>query len=349
MAETDDLTQVSFKDTTFLQHFPLDEHNIIDYFALSQFYDRSCINEQVRMQERFLSFSQNDSSASALPLKMDARAISGVEYTVALEYLLYKPALFVIYKFYRHTLDRKELLAAYYIIEGTIYQAPNLSSLLSNRILTSLHHLQQGFQAIRSQVHFHPSRGYSWEADELYAQQLRLRSKAERTDAATIDGLADDTSIPSTPQSAISAQSSMPDGGRPKKPIVAASLEMQMLVRDFTLRMDKVLAGDGDQIAKNEMNKAVAAVAEKSSDAITPESIKRKLLKRKEDLARKEEEEAKKRAEMLAEQRRAQEEAATRLLTKRRKRDPKTPGTPGSPGSPGSLGVGSPRKAKKIQ
>ena len=46
-------TDVSFKDTVFLQQFGLGEHNALDYFSTSQFYDPSCINEQIKMQARF--------------------------------------------------------------------------------------------------------------------------------------------------------------------------------------------------------------------------------------------------------------------------------------------------------
>lgn len=64
------LNYVSFKDvswlqvcTLFLQHcsnllpsykaYGLDENNVLDYFSLSQFYDRSCNNQVIRMQWQF--------------------------------------------------------------------------------------------------------------------------------------------------------------------------------------------------------------------------------------------------------------------------------------------------------
>lgn len=48
-----DLTSVSFKDTNFLQMCGLFDYNVLEYFSLSQFYDKSCLNEQIKMQARF--------------------------------------------------------------------------------------------------------------------------------------------------------------------------------------------------------------------------------------------------------------------------------------------------------
>lgn len=46
------LTEINFKDPLFLQR-GLTEHNVLEYFSLSPFYDKSCINEQINMQARF--------------------------------------------------------------------------------------------------------------------------------------------------------------------------------------------------------------------------------------------------------------------------------------------------------
>ena len=39
----------------FLQHTPLGLHNVLDYFALSDFYDRSCNNAICKMRQEDLS------------------------------------------------------------------------------------------------------------------------------------------------------------------------------------------------------------------------------------------------------------------------------------------------------
>ena len=65
-------------------------------------------------------------------------------------------------------------MCVYYIIEGTIYQAPNLCTVLSNRIKTSLYHLQQAFDLIQTPSDyspFYPHQHYLWnEQKEAYIE-----------------------------------------------------------------------------------------------------------------------------------------------------------------------------------
>ncbi|KAH9265234.1 hypothetical protein BASA83_011234 [Batrachochytrium salamandrivorans] len=103
----EDLTSVSFKDTAFLQVFGLNEHNALDYFAMSQFYDKSCLNEQLKMQVR-----HNDLQAQQL----DGRQMKGLEYTIW--YFTLQPSLFVIRKQTRFSPTRVDLIAVYYIVEA---------------------------------------------------------------------------------------------------------------------------------------------------------------------------------------------------------------------------------------
>ncbi|KAJ3072425.1 Mediator of RNA polymerase II transcription subunit 6, partial [Quaeritorhiza haematococci] len=165
-----DLTHVSFKDTNFLQMFGLWEHNVLDYFALSQFYDKSSLNEQIKMQARFNELQAN---------MLDRRRMVGLEYD--LWYFTYQPSLFVIRKKYRSSPTKVDLIGIYYIIEGTIYQAPDLYTLLSNRILTSLHFVEKAFVEAREEARFHPAQGYLWAVDEEEAAKARAAASTTTT------------------------------------------------------------------------------------------------------------------------------------------------------------------------
>ncbi|KAJ3319974.1 hypothetical protein HDV06_005792 [Boothiomyces sp. JEL0866] len=145
----EELTSVSFKDTAFLQAFGLHELNIIEYFSKSQFYDVSCIDEQLKMQARF-----NDLQVTQL----DHTKMTGIKYD--LWYFTYQPSYFVIKKSQIYSETKAELLAIYYVIEGTIYQAPSLS------LLTSLFYLNKAFDLGTENYRFHPLQGYRWLSDE---------------------------------------------------------------------------------------------------------------------------------------------------------------------------------------
>ena len=129
----ENLTDQSFKDTIFLESFGLSPWNVLDYFSKSQFYDSSCINEQVKMQQRFNT------------LNVSAEGLLGSSYE--LWYYTETPSLFVIKKLNK-SLNSVKLTGIYYIIQGTIYQAPLLSSVLKNRLSTCLYYLQSAFEKL---------------------------------------------------------------------------------------------------------------------------------------------------------------------------------------------------------
>ena len=41
---------ISFHDPVWLETFPLTKDTVMDYFALSTFYDKTCNNQQCKMQ-----------------------------------------------------------------------------------------------------------------------------------------------------------------------------------------------------------------------------------------------------------------------------------------------------------
>lgn len=78
-------------------------------------------------------------------------ATGGLENMVGIEYTVKRaacspPRLFIIHKLYRHGPADTETLASYYVLDGTIYQAPNLISLLRCRLSTSLKYLNDAVQ-----------------------------------------------------------------------------------------------------------------------------------------------------------------------------------------------------------
>ena len=71
-------------------------------------------------------------------------------------------------------------ISDYYIIAGTIYQAPDLGSVLNSRILTGVGHLQKAFEEAREYSRYHPSRGYWWDfGKEKEESKKKVKDKKE--------------------------------------------------------------------------------------------------------------------------------------------------------------------------
>ncbi|KAK2585636.1 hypothetical protein KPH14_010260 [Odynerus spinipes] len=125
----------------------LNPSNIMDYFSerSNPFYDRTCNNEIVKMQR--LSPDQLTN-------------MTGLEYILL---HVQEPILYVIRKQHRHSPTLAAPLADYYIIAGVVYQAPDLASIVSSKLLSTVHHLQSAFEEASSCSRYHPSKGYYWD------------------------------------------------------------------------------------------------------------------------------------------------------------------------------------------
>ncbi|KAL6256411.1 mediator of RNA polymerase II transcription subunit 6 [Pogonomyrmex barbatus] len=125
----------------------LNPSNIMDYFSerSNPFYDRTCNNEIIKMQQSNPELLTN---------------LTGLEYILL---HVQEPILYVIRKQHRHSATVVSPIADYYIIAGVVYQAPDLGSVVSSRLLSTVHHLQSAFDEASACSRYHPSKGYSWD------------------------------------------------------------------------------------------------------------------------------------------------------------------------------------------
>lgn len=93
---------------------------------------------------------------------LDRTKMTGFEYEILMHD---EPSFFVITKLQR-TYKKLELCCIYYIVQGVIYQAPNLSILVSNRLLSAVHHLQRALSISQENSKFNTFKGYSWKDDK---------------------------------------------------------------------------------------------------------------------------------------------------------------------------------------
>ncbi|KAK2954171.1 putative Mediator of RNA polymerase II transcription subunit 6 [Blattamonas nauphoetae] len=148
MSEDRDLLHTTWKDTLHYRKDLLSPENVLDYFSNSPFYDRTCNNQK---------------------LKDQGLGIEALQSMTGFEYVLdsHSDGIFVIMKRERLSKVRYENIALYYIVDGSIYQAPDIQSTVEARLNRALYYyrktadlLNQGWTfslpAGRERVKFQP-------------------------------------------------------------------------------------------------------------------------------------------------------------------------------------------------
>jgi len=164
---------VCFRDNRWLELFPLNKETVLDYFALSGFYDRQCNNEIVKMQR----------------LDMDKmKQLKGTEFVL---FSHQEPVLYVIRKQRRETPTLAIPQSTYYVINGTIFQSPNVYSVLSSRMLKVIYHMQQAFRIASGYKTFDLNTGYVWDFTKSEGESKPVVPKPKDTkqieDAQRVD------------------------------------------------------------------------------------------------------------------------------------------------------------------
>lgn len=132
-----DMTGICFRDQLWLNTYPLDRNLVFDYFALSPFYDWTCNNEQLRMR-------------SVHPLdNSQLSKMTGTEYALS---EVMEPHLFVIRKQKRDGPEKVTPMLTYYILDGSIYQAPQLCNVFAARLGRALYHISKAFDTAASKL-----------------------------------------------------------------------------------------------------------------------------------------------------------------------------------------------------
>lgn len=132
-----DMTGICFRDQLWLNSYPLDRNLVFDYFALSPFYDWTCNNEQLRTR-------------SIHPLDISHLSkMTGNEYVLS---EVMEPHLFVIRKQKRDAPEKVTPMLTYYILDGSIYQAPQLCNVFAARIARALYHISKAFTTAASKL-----------------------------------------------------------------------------------------------------------------------------------------------------------------------------------------------------
>ncbi|KAJ3513551.1 hypothetical protein NLJ89_g2883 [Agrocybe chaxingu] len=163
---------------------PLNEENVFEYFATSMFYDKQSNNQVLRMQTMH----------TGVPIKDEAvelRRFTGVEFAVV---HAQPPTFFVIQKRERLSPDEVRPLAAYFIMNNRIYQSPDVYTVLSNRLLTSVAALQSSLDVLcKYRPDYTPRTGFIWPiTDPSMAEDANKKRESEAEVSLTdTDGTSD--------------------------------------------------------------------------------------------------------------------------------------------------------------
>lgn len=131
-----DNTFISFRDVAFLQSFPLNEFNVLEYFSLSPFYEATCNNQVLKMQTVY-----NQRSGKLEDLV-------GIEYSLVEKNQ--ENTLFVIMKGQRYSLTTVVPICHYYVLAGVIYAGPLLNNVFECRLSNSNYFLSEALKQINS-------------------------------------------------------------------------------------------------------------------------------------------------------------------------------------------------------
>ncbi|PWN52059.1 hypothetical protein IE53DRAFT_21597 [Violaceomyces palustris] len=125
------------KQTSDPNSSPLNESNVLSYFSTSPFFDRRSNNEQIRMQNIANSQQPGLNQSSAQFEEEELKRFTGLEFALVHHK---PPGCFVIHKRWRYGPDHAVPIAAYYVVNDSIYQAPDLYNVLASRLVSSIAH-----------------------------------------------------------------------------------------------------------------------------------------------------------------------------------------------------------------
>jgi len=149
-----ELDEVQWRSPEWVQAFGLRTDNVLDYFSMSPFYDRSSNNQVLKMQTNFNEQLQSRGS----DITKELEKMVGIEYRIS---VAREPDLWAIQKLYRKSPSDVDLLAVYFVSGENIYQSPSIYNVLVSRLLAISKNVEEAL-GIAEQLPRFTSRGYEY-------------------------------------------------------------------------------------------------------------------------------------------------------------------------------------------
>ncbi|KAK6465768.1 MED6 mediator subfamily complex component-domain-containing protein [Scheffersomyces coipomensis] len=151
------LDEIQWKSPEFIQERGLHTGNVLEYFSLSPFYDRTSNNQVLMMQFQFQQIQIPVNLTFQQYFQSKLSEMTGTEFIIAFNR---EPDFWIIRKQKRIDLNNNILpIQDYYIIGANVYQAPKIYDILSSRLLSSILSLKNSFDLLNTMTQYHISDG----------------------------------------------------------------------------------------------------------------------------------------------------------------------------------------------
>lgn len=165
-----ELDEVQWRAPEFVRAMGLRTDNVLEYFSLSPFYDRSSNNQVLKMQSNYNELQTQNLTQSLQNMK-------GIEFVVG---YAQEPDLWIIRKQNRLSPTDAEIVATYFVVGENIHQAPSVYGIIASRLLASTLSLQEGL-SIAQQLPQFSAANYRYIEDRKHAQE-------NKTEQQNVDG-----------------------------------------------------------------------------------------------------------------------------------------------------------------
>lgn len=183
-------------DNMWLQWYGLTIGNVLAYFERSYFYDSSSLNEQAKQHvganlEKMIEFQ--DGIYYRLSLAQSPRYRDGVAFTgedlknPEYQSWFIQDGIAVIDKVEKDG-PNERVLTKYYVINGTIFEAPDLYSLMAARTRSVMFHVREALREIENIFEWNLETGYKKKIAEEESEKVVVFKQRDLDDLVTERG-----------------------------------------------------------------------------------------------------------------------------------------------------------------
>ncbi|ULT90460.1 hypothetical protein L3Y34_008654 [Caenorhabditis briggsae] len=157
---------MSFRNPQWPANF-INRDNVLDYFCNqgNVFYEMNSCNQQIKMQN-----ITNRSVDECL------RNMQGIQYVLWYS----QPPLYIVCKQRRNNATNVSPIAYYYVINGSVHQAPDMHTLVQSRLLGALEPLRNAFGEVTNYSRYNTAKGYYWEFKNKPSMKKKEEEKLKK-------------------------------------------------------------------------------------------------------------------------------------------------------------------------